>query len=332
MKHLIKTALFGIVLTCVPTVSRADTVQLKTGAVLVGDVELAEGGEILITTRFPEKATFTLKREDLVPRSLYDVLDRRTDPKDADKRLQLGELAESAGLYGLAVSDYLIVAELRPELLAEMKQRIERVRESIAAGLLEDARQLMEDGNPRGALMYLHTIQERYGSTKAAKEAKSLLATTHAHAGAATDVAEKTVSEEKAPKVIKSLQKNLDKGHREADKLKGHEGDSSRDAKTADKAIRYFESAWKEIKTLPVTASDGELQATIKRLRKLGKERLVQAYLTAGSIHLQRYSIPRAEEYCNKACELAPDEKSTHALHRLIIEAKIYGSNGWIGR
>ena len=47
---------------------------------------------------------------------------------------------------------------------------------------------------------------------------------------------------------------------------------------------------------------------------------------------MQRYSIPRAEEYCNKACELAPDEKSTHALHRLIIEAKIYGSNGWIGR
>ena len=61
------------------------------------------------------------------------------------------------------------------------------------------------------------------------------------------------------------------------------------------------------------------------------EERLARAYLTAGSIHLQRYSIPRAEEYCNKACELQPEDKANHALHRLIIEAKIYGGYGWIG-
>lgn len=332
MKKLAKAALFGVALTLVAAVSRADTVQLKSGAILVGDIELAESGDIVVTTRFPEEGTFTLKRDELVPRSLYDILDRRSDPKDADARLQLGELAESTGLYGIAVSDYLAVGELRPTLREDMAKRIERVREAIAAGILEDARELLEDGNPRAALMYLHTIQERYGTTKAAKEAKTLMATGHEHAGSSTDVAKKTVSEEKAPKVIESLEKNLEKGDREARKLSGHEGGSSRESKVADKAIRYFESAWDAIKTLPVTTSDAELQSTIQRLRQSGKERLAKAYLTAGSIHLQRYSIPRAEEYCNKACELQPEDKANHTLHRLIIEAKINGGYGWIGR
>ncbi len=332
MNKLSKAALLGVALTLVAAVSRADTVQLKSGAILVGDIELAESGDIVITTRFPEEGVFRLKRDELAPRSLYDVLDRRSDPKDADARLRLGELAESTGLHGIAVSDYLAVAELRPELRKDMAKRIEGVREAIAAGILEDARELLDEGNPRGALMYLHTIQETYGRTRAPKEAKKLMATGHDHAGSSTDVAKETVSEEKAPKVIESLEKSLEKGDREARKLSGHEGDSSRDRKAADKAIRYFELAWEQIKTLPVTADDAELQSTIQRLRRSGKERLAKAYLTAGSIHLQRYSIPRAEEYCNKACELQPDDKANHKLHRLIIEAKINNGYSWLGR
>ena len=332
MKKQTRSALLAAVLMATTAISHAETLQLKSGAILVGDVELHESGDIVVTTRFPETGTFTLKRDELVPRSLYDILDRRSDPKDADARLRLGELAESAALYGIAVSDYLGVAELKPELRKEMSKRIERVREAIAAGILEDARELLKEGNPRGALMYLHTIQERYGTTRAAKDAKKLMATAHEHAGSSTDVGKKTVSEDKAPKVIKSLERDLEKGNREARKLGGHEGNSSRDAKAADKAIRYFEAAWRKTMTLPVAATDPELQSKILHLRQSGKDRLVKAYLTAGSIHLQRYSIPRAEEYCNKACELQPEDKANHELHRLIIEAKINGGNGWISQ
>lgn len=326
-----RTGIFlcGILLVAA-SAALADTVRLKSGAILVGDVEIAESGDLVVTTRFPEEATVTLKRDELTPRSLYDLLDRRADPEDADARLKLGELAESAGLFGMAVSDYLAVVQLRPELRKEMGERVERVREAIAAGILSDAKELLEQGNPNGALMYLHTIQERYGKTKAAKEAKKLMATGHEHAGESAEVGKKTVSEEKAPKVIASIEKELEKGDREARKLRGHEGDSSRDRKAADRAIRYFESAWEKIKTLPVAAADTELQAKINRLRSSGKQKLVTAYLTAGSIHLQQYSIPRAEDYCNEACELDPEGKATHQLHRLIIEAKINDGLGFV--
>lgn len=325
-----RTSIFlcGIALVAI-SASHAETVRLKSGAILVGDVEIAESGDLVVTSRFPEETTVTLKRGELTPGSLYDVLDRRAAPNDADTRLQLGELAESGGLFGKAVSDYLAVVQLRPELRKDMEKRVERVREAIAAAILSDAMELIEEGNPRGALMYLHTILERYGKTRVAKEAKKLMATGHEHAGASADVGKKTVSEESAPKVIASIEKELEKGNREARKLGGHEGDSSRDRKAAERAIRYFESAWEKIKTLPVAADDAELQAKINRLRSSGKEELVAAYLTAGSIHLQELSIPRAEDYCNEACELDPEGKATHQLHRLIIEAKINQRNGY---
>lgn len=332
MKKVLRAVVVAVTLVSAASDSHADTIRLKTGAILVGDVQLSENDDIVVTTRFPEEGRFTFKRDQLEPRSLYDVLDRRTAPGDADARLQLGDLAESTGLYGIAVSDYLAVAELKPELRSDLEKRIERVREAIAAGILQDAKELLDEGNPQSALMYLHTIKERYGTTKAAKEAKKLMGTGHEHAGASADVATKTVSEEKAPKLIESVEKDLERGDREARKLGGHEGDSSRDRRTAEKAIRYFESAWEKIKTLPVASQDAELQSNIRRLRQSGKARLAKAYLSAGTIHLQAYSLPRAEEYCNKACELQPEDKASHALHRLIIEAKINGGYGWTGR
>lgn len=332
MNAILKAIHVGIILLAAAVPSWAETVQLKNGAILVGDVDLAENGDIVIAVRFPEEGMVTLKRDELEPRSLYDVLDRRTDSGDVDARLRLGQLAESVGLFGIAVSDYLAVAALDPELRSDMEKRVERVREAIAAKILQDAKVLLEEGNSRSALMYIHTIQERYGTTKAAKEAKRLMATAHERAGSSTDVAKKTVTEERAPKVIESLERDLEKGDRETRKLGGHEGNSSRDRRAADKAIRYYESAWDKIKTLPVAAQDKELLDKIRRLRESGKDRLTQAYLSAGSIHLQAYSLPRAEEYCNKACELQPEDKASHVLHRLIIEAKINGGYGWIGR
>jgi hypothetical protein len=333
MKRVLKAAFLSAALLLTAAPSQADTLRLRSGAVLVGDVTLTDSGDVMIATRFPEEGTFTYKREELTPRSLYDVLDRRSDPNDPASRLELGELAAAAGLYGIAVSDFMAVAKLKPALKKDMDRRIDRVRESIAAGILADAKELMETGNPRGALMYLHTIEERYSKTDAAKEAKKLMATGHSYVGAAADVAKKTVSEDKAPKVITSIDKDFKRGELYARRIGGHEGKSSRSSRDADRAIRYFEAAWGKIKTLPVSAGDSELQAKITRLRKWGKERLAKAYLTAGSIHLQRYSLPRAEEYCNLACELQPEGKDNHELHKLIIQAKINnGGYGWIGR
>lgn len=59
MKTLRNAALVGLAALSLAFAAHADTVQLKSGAVLVGDVEVAESGEIVVTTRFPEEGVFT---------------------------------------------------------------------------------------------------------------------------------------------------------------------------------------------------------------------------------------------------------------------------------
>ncbi len=57
------------------------------------------------------------------------------------------------------------------------------------------------------------------------------------------------------------------------------------------------------------------------------RKRLTAAYLALGTIYLERRALPDADEWCNKACDLDPENKRSHALHTLILQAKIV--NGW---
>ena len=51
--------------------------------------------------------------------------------------------------------------------------------------------------------------------------------------------------------------------------------------------------------------------------------RLLKAYLDLGLVYLLRQSIPQAEEWCVKACDLDPVNAESHTLHKRIIEARL---------
>ena len=46
------------------------------------------------------------------------------------------------------------------------------------------------------------------------------------------------------------------------------------------------------------------------------------------TVHFQRRSLPEAERYCNLACELDPEYKPSHLLHRLVLEARAVSGFG----
>lgn len=311
-----------------PTIATAETVELRSGAVLVGDVRV-EGGEIVVDARYPRVETVKLKRDEIAPESLFRVLERGTDTKDAAGRKGLGELAESLDLKAVAVAEYRAAAQLDAALAKEMEARITRLIEGIAADLLEDARQLLEEGRPRAAAMYLQSVVELHPGSAAAKEAAALIPKARQEAGKSVDVALKTVPEDQAEKTIAEVESHLSKADGAYRDVSGHEG-SVRDQRAVERAIVHYEAAWEEAKRLPVAAANQTLALRIEGVRARAKSSLVQAYLTAGSIQLQRRSLHGAEEYCNKACELAPEGKQTHELHRLIIASKaLY--RGWGG-
>lgn len=306
----------------------AETVTLRTGESLTGEVKLLEGGAIVVAQRFPDERQVTLSRDDLTPESLFEILDRRTDARDAAARRKLGDLAMDLGLYGRAVAEFRAVKELEPAMAKELDTRIAMLLEAIATDVLDDAKGLLDAGRARAALMYLHTLRERYAATAAAREGEGLMARAHKEAAASADVAQQTVTADEAPKVLARAEANLARGRDAAKALGGHGGSSVRDQRAAESAIVHLERAWEGVRTLPVTSDDAATERRIAELRKTTKSELVQAHLQAGTILLGRRSIRSAEEHCNRACELDPDNAENHALHRMVLAAKALGRGG----
>lgn len=318
----------GLALFAGAAIASAETIQLRNGSMLAGAVRLEGTDSVIVDATFPKVATFTLKREELAPESLYGVLERRTDPKDAAKRRDLAELADRSGLKGAAIAEYRAVRQLDPSSAKDLDPRIARLIEGIAADILQDARDLLEDDNGQAALMYLHTILEDYPDTKAAKEAKSLMQQTHKTVAEAAVVAVKTVAEKDAPGLLDKIAQHLADGDGKFQAARGHESSSVSDQRSAERAIAHYEKAWEAAKQLPVSVTVPDLKTRIETARDKSKSRLVDAYLTAGTIHLQRRSISSAERYCNKACLLDPENKPNHELHGLILRAKAFGDWG----
>lgn len=136
MRAIHTILLIGAALLSTDSAASADTVQLKSGAILVGDVTLMEGGNAQIATRYPREETLMVTREDLMLRSLYDLLDRCADQGDSEAQPRAGELAELSGLFRAVIADCLAVADLRPDLAKEMTARVHRVWEAVAGGIL----------------------------------------------------------------------------------------------------------------------------------------------------------------------------------------------------
>ena len=329
--NITRASIAVLLLLAIPSTSRGEVVRLVSGETLVGDVRLEGPDKIVLEARFPEERVVTLARDELTPESLFSVLERRTDPKDAAKRKELGELAARLDLKGVAVAEYIAVRRLDPAQSKEMDERITRLREAIAIEVLEDAKDLLEEGNARAAILYLHTVLERYPDSQAAQQARELMPRAHETAGSATDVAP-NASTKPDPKAIDAVQSHVEKGDAAFAPLRGHVGSSVAGQRAAERAIAHYEKAWEAAKKLPVAAAEPELQGRIDTLRERAKQSLVDAYLTAGSIHLQRRSIPSAERWCNKACLVDPDNKRNHELHGQIVDAKsIDSGRGWIG-
>ncbi len=307
----------------------AQTIQLRTGVILVGDVEIQEGGaKILVHVRYPKVQDVILDRKDLTPKSLYSVFEKKADRSDAKILWDIAMLAKDARMYGNAISDLLAVAKLAPKKKHDVELAIKEIRELIASDLLQAARDALAKENPRATLVYLHTIRELYSETKAAKETRKLMTLAHDRAGKRVDIAEKTVSPAKAPKVLSTVSEYRNKGDQSRKRVQAENGKTpggSKQRKALDRAIKYYRKAWEAARTLPVAINDPKLRAEIQMARTITRKLLVDALLNAATVQLARTSINKAEEYCNEACALDPDNKKLRDVHKTILEAKAYG-------
>jgi hypothetical protein len=300
--------------------ARAETVHLKTGETLAGNVRM-DGDHVIVDTFYPTISTLRIRKDDLLPESLYDILERRTDVKDAPGRRALAETAEQLGLKGAALVEYLRARNFEPSSAAELDPKIQRLTEDIAADLLEDAEDLLAAGMPNSAVVRLDAVLQRFPDTKTAVRARALLPKAKEATQETPKGDDPAMSPEQVAKIADRVEKNLAKGEEASALARGHAGASgTRELRVVERAIDHLERAWERTKDLRGASDDAALAQKVATLRERARTGLVAAYLRAGTILIQRRAIPGAERYCDKACELDPANETSHELHRLIHE------------
>ncbi len=294
------------------------TIELRSGEVLIGRMKDVTDSTIELLVSFPTSETRSIARADLEPRSLYGVLSARTDHEDARAHLQLAATCRGLGLFGHAIAEAREAARIDPSLDATARKLVDEMREAIAADLVQEAEAALEDGRSGSARLAAQTVLRDYAHTGATKAATAVLQDLAKRGGQQQRQA--TVAE--ITKALASARKELDRAAAATHPAHGTVSDQHE----LRREIAGLERAWKTVGNLAAPA-DAALHDRLSTTQAELRARLVESYLALGTLYLQRYALPNADEWCNKACELDPENMHLHRLHELILQAKIV--SGW---
>ena len=308
----------------------AQTLELHSGEVVIGRIIDVDENAVKIGVAFPEASIRSIARADIEPRSVYAVLAARMDQEDAKAHLDLAVTCRDLGLFALAIAEAREASRRDPKLSATVDKLIPDLRRRIAAEILQQAESDFADERSGSARLAAHVVARDYEDTAAAKGAQRLLKKIAARIGPVP----REVTAKEADEAVTAARHDLERT--EKDTATPAHG-TMRDQRALQRAIARLEKTWERIGNLvgprgnatPVAGSTSA-PTPADRLSSVQAElrhRLTGAYLSLGTIYLQRRALPDADEWCNKACELDPDNHHLHRLHELILQAKIV--NGW---
>jgi tetratricopeptide (TPR) repeat protein len=318
------TCVGGLILAIVAFVLPAgllgQTLETRSGEVFVGRVLKVEDQSVQIAVGYPEETTMTLDRVKLTPLSVYVALASQAQPNDAQAHLRLARACVDLGLPIYAIAEYREAARLDPALKTDSDAKILEVRRALAADLLADAREAFDENRLSAARLLVMSILGTYKDTPSANEASQLLEKIKTQESAGRKVHEVPASDvETALRKMGGHLKSAD----QAGTPSPHGG--SKEQRRLESLVAHLEQAWAAIKDLAAAPGEKEIGDRLTSARDQTRRRLVDAYLSLGAIYLGRRAIPNAEANCEKACELDPENKDNHALHDLILNAKLVG-------
>ena len=323
----LKTLVIVAVLMAVAGPAEAgEAIVLKDGSVYIGDVRDVTADSVIANVEHPAPGEQTFARTDLTDESLWRLLTTRIAEGDAKGRLELGRWAEKRALLTPALFEYQR-AEKSPEFAATAGERIRDLESRLAMQLFDEGEELLILGKPASAKQYFLVLIERYPTTSLAQVAK--LRVDRAQKEIAAPLAAKkspgsgdaVLSKSAWDREIAKAVKHSVRAER-YEKRAVHGDRSVQQARDLKRAVKHLEEAVEIVQDLGPTP-DGANDATVNALRNDIHKRLLKTYLDLGLVYLLRQSIPQAEEWCVKACDLDPQNAESHTLHKRIIEARL---------
>lgn len=308
----------------------AQTLELRTGEIVIGRVLEVDDDTIRVEVTFPTVSDRSIRRADIEPRSIYAMLSARIDQADAEAHFALAVTCRKLDLFALAIAEAREAGRLDTSYSSKVDKMISELRGDLAAEVLRNAEHDFTDDRTGSARVAARVVLRDYDDTSSARGAKRLMEKIADRVGPAP----REATAEEIETLVADVRRDLERTE-EATSTPAH--GSMRDQRALERAIARLEKAWEKVGNLvgprgDATPSNGTTSARTPADRLSSaqadlRRRLTTAYLSLGSIYLQRRALSDADEWCNKACELDPENHQLHYLHELILQAKIVG--GW---
>jgi len=305
-----------------------EPVVLKTGELLLGQVTSVGPETIEFQAHFPKREKLTLPRASISDASLWRILSVRVKVGDGKARLTLGRWAEGRGLFAAALVEYRRASEVDADKAVAIKSA-KRVEDRLAAMLFDQGEEQYALDRPLLARQYFTLLVERYPQSPQADVARKRIQAIEA---VVVLQAKATVNAPRKPvRTLASWNTTLERATRLAKRASKYEqgavhgSTANKQVRSLKSAVRLLEDAWEELQALGAEPEGvaKESSALAGGMRVSIKRRLVDTYLELGTAFLLRRSLSQADAYCQKACLLAPKQKDSHELHKLLIEARL---------
>ncbi|MEM7201689.1 MAG: hypothetical protein AAF628_15580 [Planctomycetota bacterium] len=322
------SGLLGLVLLFgLSTTASAQTLELRSGEVIIGAVESI--GDDVVSVRVGGADAAEIRRiatGDIAPQSHYGLLAGRADASDADAHQELADVATRIGLPLHAMAELREVARLAPDRGAAVKAQIQAIRESVAQTLVDEAKEQLLDHRYTSAKLNTEVVLQDYPETKVAAAAQKLMDEAVVKMRGNGDDA-KPVGEKAIAKALEAAQRRQAAADKVGVSLTGGFRFTVKEKTKRERAVRHLEAAWKSVaKVVPDASVPPAAADAFTTTRESIRDTLGQHYLGLGSVLVQRFALPSAEDYNVKACSLDPNSGGCRDLQSLIIQARI--SNG----
>jgi tetratricopeptide (TPR) repeat protein len=319
----------------------AEEVLLNTGSGIEGEIEKID--HLSLTVKSADGKSLKLLRGAVDSHFYYTAWNKRVE-KTAEAHLRLGVFAFENGLFNQARSQYRKAQSLDKALVEKFEREIvPQIKEGIAAKLLAMAQAAVKEKRIHKAETIARKLLTRLDDTKAAEEARRLIADVH--------LWEVDADQER---LVKRLSRYLPKDAKAS--LKTRERVSSRAApierkieksrrlktralrtKSANRqkgifeqAAKQFESQVSSIDKLMETAADDEaLMAYLGGLREIAVREGVDAWIDAGNVNMVRSSFPNALKQGNRALALDPDSAKAKKFVAEVTESASHNNLFW---
>lgn len=330
---LLAFALFG---AAAPV--RAETIELKTGAMLSG--EIVEYDDVKLTLDI-EGARMVIKLAEIAPYQVYRLRMKHVKDGDAKAHFELGEYCRANNLFIQGKSEYDKSLALDATLDAKVKPALAALAVAEADSILAKGKAAIADGHLDEALKQLQVLLSRYPDLPQAHDAKTLLAETTASLKQRNEEKErqlKALAEQKAGKGGKGEDeltarfqealKQIEEGKTQNAEGLDAEGatKTSRAQKAYEKGVASFREAREAVADILKNSKDVDLLAAAKEKAPELDRWLVIGYDNLGHLWAIEFNFRESLKWLNKALAIDPNDKFALELKLKMAEQYIHNN------